>query len=151
MQPRTKKFGKNECFEIMKFPALASLLFNIGRFYLLTLRPISYKYGRCLMYEAFMTFRAKFNKDPWTSFFKYWHEANISEVKIAHKLHSHNDLNLFKIGTVTAKNTKQWWKTLFATGLDLVTLHSTQVSNNPDSVFPAFSVPWYSGCLVQSS
>ena len=136
MQPRTKKFGKNECFEIMKFPALASLLFNIGRFYLLTLRPISYKYGRCLMYEAFMTFRAKFNKDH--LFFKYWHEANIPEVKIAHKLHSHNDLNLFIIGTVTARNTQQ---TLLATGLKLETLCSTMVNDDPDSIFLAFSGP----------
>ena len=85
-----------------------------------------------------MTFRAKFNKDPWTYIFKYWHEANISEVEIVHKLHSHNDLNLFIIGTLTKRNTKQ---TLLATGLELATLCSTIVNNNPDSIFPAFSGP----------
>ena len=33
------------------------------------------------------------------------------EEKISCKLHSQNGLNLYRIGTVTARNTKQWRKT----------------------------------------
>ena len=40
------------------------------------------------------------------AFFKYWSEAFISEVEIPHKLYSHNVHNLFRIGTVTAIQSK---------------------------------------------
>ena len=73
-----------------------------------------------------------------TSFF-----LNISELKIPHKLHSQNDLNLFRIGTGTARNAQQWWKTLSATGVKLTTLRSTMANDEPDSGFMAFSVPWW--------
>ena len=82
-------------------------------------------------------------------------------MKISHKLLSQNGLNLLRIGTVTARNTKQWWKTLSAAGLELATLHSTLANNNPDSIFPAFSQPldkvaalvrspWVQNCMVRS-
>ena len=68
------------------------------------------------------------------TFFKYWHEAYNSEVKIPFELQSHNDLNLFRKGTVTARNTKQWWKSSSATGLKLTTLHFRMANDDPESV-----------------
>ena len=45
---------------------------------------------------------------PRIVFLIYWHEANISEVKIPYKLHSHNGLNLLQNRHSYSKNSKQW-------------------------------------------
>ena len=75
------------------------------------------------------------------SFFKYWLEAYISEIKIPYKLHSndgHKTHNLLENRHSYSKNSRQWWKTLLVTGLELTALRSTVADDNSDSIYSSF-------------